>query len=215
MAALYSLYQYQYQKQLNRQKSIGKPDLGGPFSLVDVNGKSVSNEDLLGQWVLIYFGFTKCPDICPDEMNKVTEVLNGLDASGRHVLPVFITIDPQRDTQERMKQYFEDHDFHKRIIALTGPHEALQKTCRAFRVYYTRPTPEEVARGDYLLDHSIINYLIDPEGTFIDFFGKSLSRDEMQTKMAKCIDEWESEKWWERMWPQRKEQPAASTASTG
>merc|ERR1719353_2857698 len=131
IAGLYSLYQYQYQKQLNRQKSVGKPDLGGPFTLQDVDGKTVSNTDLMGQWVLIYFGFTKCPDICPEEMAKVSEVLEGLDRSGRHVLPVFITIDPARDTPERLTKYFKDADFHKRVIALTGSHDHLQKACRA------------------------------------------------------------------------------------
>lgn len=180
ITGLYSLYQYQYQKQLTRQKSVGKPELGGPFTLMDIDGKPVSNTDLLGQWVLIYFGFTKCPDICPEEMAKVShprphthspscaraarpwqvsEVLDGLDCAGRPVLPVFITIDPSRDTPERLKNYFESHDFHKRTLPLTGSHEALQKACRAYRVYFTRPTPEEIARGDYLLDHSIISYL--------------------------------------------------------
>ena len=71
VAGLYGLYQYQYQKQLNRQKSVGRPELGGPFTLTDIDGKPVSNTDLMGQWVLIYFGFTKCPDICPEEMTKV------------------------------------------------------------------------------------------------------------------------------------------------
>jgi len=201
ITGLYSLYQYQYTKQLNRQKSVGKPELGGPFTLMDVDGKTVSNTDLTGQWVLIYFGFTKCPDICPEEMAKVSEVLEGLDTSGRHVLPVFITIDPARDTPARLKSYFETADFHKRVIALTGSHEALQKACRAYRVYFTRPTAEEVARGDYLLDHSIISYLLDPQGNFVEFFGKSLSRAEMETKMAKCIDEWESAKWWDDTLP--------------
>ena len=70
ITGLYSLYQYQYNKQLNRQKSVGKPELGGPFTLMDVDGKTVSNTDLMGQWVLLYFGFTKCPDICPEEMAK-------------------------------------------------------------------------------------------------------------------------------------------------
>ena len=70
ITGLYSLYQYQYTKQLNRQKSVGKPELGGPFTLMDVDGKTVSDTDLTGQWVLIYFGFTKCPDICPEEMAK-------------------------------------------------------------------------------------------------------------------------------------------------
>jgi len=201
IAGLYGLYQYQYQRQLSRQRSVGKPDLGGPFTLVDPDGKTVSSKDLVGQWVLIYFGFTKCPDICPEEMEKVTKVLHGLEASGRQVQPVFITIDPSRDTQARLKQYFGEHEFHKKTIALTGSHEAIKAACRAYRVYFTRPAPEEIARGDYLLDHSIISYLVDPEGNFVDYFGKSLSQDEMQTKMGKAIDAWETEKWWDRMTP--------------
>lgn len=201
IAGLYGLYQYQYQRQLSRQRSVGKPDLGGPFELVDPDGKTVRSKDLVGQWVLIYFGFTKCPDICPEEMEKVTTVLHNLEASGRQIQPVFITIDPSRDTQARLKEYFDGHDFHKKTIALTGSHDAIKKACRAYRVYFTRPLPEEIARGDYLLDHSIISYLVDPEGNFVDYFGKSLSQDEMQTKMGKAIDAWETEKWWDRMTP--------------
>jgi protein SCO1/2 len=123
LAGLYGLYQYQYQRQLARQRTSGRPDLGGPFSLLDPDGKPVRSADLHGRWVLLYFGFTKCPDICPDELDKVRTVLERLEGRGRDVLPVFITIDPDRDTRPRLKTYFADHDFHPKTLALTGSHE--------------------------------------------------------------------------------------------
>ena len=140
-------------------------------------------------------------------------MLYGLEAGGKRIQPVFITIDPSRDTKARLKHYFAEHDFHPATIALTGSHDDIKKACRAYRVYFTKPTEAEVARGDYLLDHSIISYLVDPEGNFVDYFGKSLSKDEMQTKMGKAIDGWETSKWWDRMTPSwmRDEPPAAST----
>ena len=137
LAGLYGLYQYQYQRQLARQRTSGRPDLGGPFSLLDPDGKPVRSADLHGRWVLLYFGFTKCPDICPDELDKVRTVLERLEGRGRDVLPVFITIDPDRDTRPRLKTYFADHDFHPKTLALTGSHEV--RRARATRA--ARPAP--------------------------------------------------------------------------
>ena len=160
LGALYGLYQYLYTRELTALRQAGKPDLGGPFSLVDSDGKRVSSEDFLGQWVLLYFGFTKCPDICPDELHKVTGVLHELEALGQPVQPVFITIDPARDTQARLKSYFAEASFHHKYIGLTGTHDEVKRACRAYRVYFSKPTDEEIRRGDYLLDHSIISYLV-------------------------------------------------------
>ena len=157
LAGLYGLYEYQKQRQATAVRAAGKPDLGGPFSLVDVDGKRVTSDDLQGKWALLYFGFTKCPDICPEEMTKVSDVLKRLDAKGQIIQPVFITIDPSRDTKARLKSYFAEGGFHERFLALTGTHEEVRKACRAYRVYFTKPTPEEVKRGDYLLDLSLIH----------------------------------------------------------
>lgn len=202
LAGLYGLYEYQKTRQLTAQRTAGKPDLGGPFSLVDADGKSVTSESLEGQWVLLYFGFTKCPDICPDELHKVSDVLHRLDARQQKLQPVFITIDPARDTKPRLKAYFnEETGFHPRFIGLTGTFDEVRKACRAFRVYFTKPTAEEIKRGDYLLDHSIISYLIDPEGEFADYYGKSLSGDEMFDRVSKLITDWERQKWWDSVLP--------------
>jgi protein SCO1/2 len=195
LGALYGLYEFQYWRQANRQRAAGRPNLGGPWELVDPAGKRVSSEDYRGQWLLLYFGFTKCPDICPQELEKVSDVLTNLDARGQRVAPVFITIDPDRDDPGRLKRYFAEMGFHPRFVGLTGSADALRAACRKFRVYYTRPTAEELAAGDYLIDHSIISYLVDPEGNFVEYFGKSLRAAEMETKMSAVIRDWERARW--------------------
>jgi len=202
LAALYGGYQIQYQRQLHRQRSAGRPDLGGSWSLVDVAGTPVTSEGLEGQWVLLYFGFTKCPDICPQEMEKVSSVLTKLDGKGQPVKPIFITIDPARDTAARLKRYFAESDFHPGFVPLTGSFEEVRRACRAYRVYFTKPTEEEQKAGDYLIDHSIISYLISPEGGFIEYFGKSLSADEMEKKMGGLITDWERDRYLRRTLPE-------------
>ena len=202
LAGLYGLYEYQKMRQLTIQRAAGKPDLGGPFTLEDVDGKRVTSESLKGKWVLLYFGFTKCPDICPDELHKVSDVLKRLEAGGKPIQPVFITIDPARDSKPRLKAYFSaEQGFHPGFMALTGTMEEVRAACRAFRVYFTKPTAEEIKRGDYLLDHSIISYLVDPEGEFADYYGKSLSGDEMLERVSKLIGDWEREQWWDSVLP--------------
>ena len=199
LVALYGSYEYVKTRQMTAQRAAGKPDLGGPFSLVDLNGKRVTADSLRGQWVLIYFGFTKCPDICPEELTKVSGVLNELDARRQPIQPVFITIDPARDTAARLKEYFATAMLHPRFLALTGSDDEVRAACRAYRVYFTKPTKEEIKRGDYLLDHSIISYLVDPDGEFADYYGKSLSSDEMLTRVSEFIGGWERQRWWDNM----------------
>ncbi|KAL1515979.1 hypothetical protein AB1Y20_002592 [Prymnesium parvum] len=201
LAGLYGMYEYLKFTEMTRQRSTGRPDLGGDFTLVAEDGREVSNQQLMGRWTLLYFGFTKCPDICPEEMHKLTRVLRALDARGVRVQPVFITIDPERDTPARLAEYFRRAGFHEGFLALTGSHEQVRQACRAYRVYYSRPTEEEVKAGDYLLDHSIISYLLDPEGEFADYYGKSLSASEMEERMLKQISDWERERWWEENMP--------------
>lgn len=130
LTGLYGMYEYQKFKQMTKQRSAGRPDLGGDFTLVGLDGKPVTNQDLMGRWTLLYFGFTKCPDVCPEEMDKVTNVLCKLDAKGVHVQPVFITIDPDRDTPQRLGSYFENSSFHERFLPLTGSHD---QVCKRFR----------------------------------------------------------------------------------
>ncbi|XP_057801227.1 protein SCO1 homolog 1, mitochondrial [Salvia miltiorrhiza] len=150
--------------------SVGKAAIGGPFNLVDHNGKTVSEKDFLGKWNLFYFGFTHCPDICPDELQKLASAIDKIKAkSGLEVVPVFISVDPERDTVEQVREYVKE--FHPKLIGLTGSPDDVKKTARAYRVYYMK-TEEE--GSDYLVDHSIVMYLMDPDMQFVKFFGKNL-----------------------------------------
>ncbi|KAI3447796.1 hypothetical protein Pfo_004461 [Paulownia fortunei] len=151
--------------------SVGKAAIGGPFNLIDHNGKSVSDKDFLGKWNLIYFGFTHCPDICPDELQKLASAIDKIkEKSGMEVVPVFISVDPERDTVEQVHEYVKE--FHPKLIGLTGSPDEIKNVARAYRVYYMK-TEEE--GSDYLVDHSIVMYLMDPNMQFVKFFGKNLN----------------------------------------
>ncbi|KAI4533325.1 hypothetical protein MG293_016344 [Ovis ammon polii] len=144
-----------------RQRSIGKPLLGGPFSLTTHTGEPKTDKDYLGQWVLIYFGFTHCPDICPEELEKMIQVVDEIDSIPTlpNLTPLFITIDPERDTKEAIANYVKE--FSPKLIGLTGTKEEIDQVARAFRVYYS-PGPKDEDE-DYIVDHTIIMYLIGPD----------------------------------------------------
>lgn len=168
--------------------SIGKALLGGPFDLFDVDGKRVTSEMFKGKYVLLYFGFTFCPDICPDELRKMQKALKDLNLlkGMPEVVPVFITIDPDRDTPDRLKEYRKS--WSPDIHWLTGSKEKIDEAAKAYRVYYSIPTEDEkMGDNDYLVDHSIFFYLLNPEGEFMEFFGKNLKAEEVTLKMAKAL----------------------------
>jgi protein SCO1 len=166
--------------------SIGKPALGGPFSLQGMDGESVTDKDFRGQYILLYFGFTHCPDICPEELAKMGNALDIVDEAvpKSNVTPVFVSVDPRRDTPARLKEYKKQ--WHPRMVMLTGSNEQIKNACRQFRVYYSEP-PDTT--GDYLVDHSIFFYLMDRDGEFMEYFGKNLTADEVATKMSLLLDE--------------------------
>ncbi|KAF6737258.1 SCO1-like protein, mitochondrial [Oryzias melastigma] len=165
-----------------RNKSIGRPALGGPFSLVDHNNKPSSSQDFLGQWVLLYFGFTHCPDICPDEIEKMIEVVDEIDKikSLPDLTPVLITIDPERDTPEAMAAYVKE--FSPKLIGLTGTTAQVEEVSRAYRVYYSQGPKDE--DNDYIVDHTIIMYLIGPDGEFVEYFGQNKRAVEISNSIA-------------------------------
>jgi protein SCO1/2 len=169
---------------ITKQERIGVPRLGGPFELVDRKGKVVTDEDLKGQYLLIYFGFSFCPDICPQEMEKQTRAIELIDESiGPVATPVFISVDPKRDSPPVVDEYCKE--FHPRIVGLTGTSEQVKKASRAYRVYYNEGV--KVDEQDYLIDHSIIHYFVGKDGKFIDFFGKNMTAKEMADKMKAVI----------------------------
>ncbi|GAB5031572.1 sco1 family protein [Nannochloropsis oceanica] len=171
-------YYYQGEKEKKQQQALGKvtsygkPALGGPWTLVDFTGKPVTDADFRGEFLLLYFGFTHCPDICPSELVKVGRILDLLDKEPRlpMVRPVFISVDPDRDNVGQLRHYAQD--FHPRILYLTGTQEQLAKVTKGYRVYFSKADEED--EENYLVDHSIVLYLIGPDGSFLDFFTQSM-----------------------------------------
>ncbi|KAF9933049.1 Cu-binding protein [Modicella reniformis] len=167
--------------------SYGKPKIGGPFSLIDHNGVRTTNEDFKGRYMLIYFGFTNCPDICPDELDKMALVVDSVNRDsefGNVITPIFITCDPQRDSVAEIKDYVKE--FHKDLIGLTGSMEEIAKTAKAYRVYVSKP-PKLAEGEDYLVDHSIFFYLMSPEGQFVECYGRDHDAEHVSKSVKELI----------------------------
>jgi protein SCO1/2 len=145
------------------------------------------------RFLLLYFGFTFCPDICPLELIKQQEVIEALDAAiGKRVDPVFITVDPARDTVAQVMNYCAE--FGPRLLGLTGTPSQVKTVTRAYRVYFNQGIKVAEASEDYLIDHSIIHYLVAPDGSFVDFYGKNLSVKEMVAKIKEKVEDRDARK---------------------
>lgn len=140
--------------------------LGGPFTLVDHTGRTVTERDFAGRALLVYFGFTYCPDVCPTELGTIAAALDAMGPAGERVTPVFVSIDPERDTPAAMADYVSR--FHPRMVGLTGSAEQVAQAARAYRVYYAKVRPREST--DYLMDHSSFIYLVGPDGRVRSLF---------------------------------------------
>ncbi|KAG6813195.1 hypothetical protein H0H92_013315 [Tricholoma furcatifolium] len=194
---LFFYFRYEKQQLLERReeerasKQYGRPQVGGPFALQTPNGQPFTEQNLLGKWSLVYFGFTNCPDICPMELDKVTSVLNTIEEEhGKIFQPLFISVDPARDTSSRIGKYLQD--FHPSFIGLVGSWDATKAVCKSYRVYFSTP-PNADPAGDYLVDHSIFVYLMDPAGKFVDAFGQAVPQEDIIVKVRESIDEWKKE----------------------
>ena len=156
--------------------------IGGPFQLVDQNGKTVTNADLKGKWSLVYFGYTHCPDACPTALNDISIALDELGSKRDAVRPVFITVDPERDTPDVLKSYVTAFDAP--ILALTGTPEEIAQAAKDYRVYYAKH-PE--AGGDYSMDHSSVIYVMDPEGRFTASFTHESTPEQIAERLKKLL----------------------------
>jgi protein SCO1/2 len=158
--------------------------VGGPFTLQDGSGKQVTDRDFRGKFMLVYFGYTFCPDVCPTTLNEVADALDRLGPKADRVQPIFITVDPKRDTPVVVKQYVAA--FTPRLIGLTGTPEQVAQAAQAYRVYYaehrTGPGPD-----DYSMDHSSILYLMGPDGKFVAPIRADESGSQMADDLARFI----------------------------
>lgn len=187
--------QMRFDPKLRAVKSFDSPEgpsIGGPFSLVDVKtGRRVTDVDMKGKWLYIYFGFTNCPDVCPEEMAKMARVIKHLDKKvGKdYWQPIFISLDPKRDTPAKIREYLSD--FSPRIMGLVGTQAEVEAAARQYRVYFAIPDEEAMSEDDYLVDHSIIMYLIDPEGRFSDYTTKEFQWFESYSKLLRRMMDYE------------------------
>jgi protein SCO1/2 len=156
--------------------------IGGPFRLVDQDGKMVTDADLRGKWSLVYFGYTHCPDACPTALNDIAVALDELGPKRGAVRPVFITVDPERDTPDVLKAYVTAFDTP--ILALTGTPEEIAQAAKSYRVYYAKH-PE--AGGDYSMDHTSVIYVMDPQGRFTASFTHESSPEEIAERLKRLL----------------------------
>jgi cytochrome oxidase Cu insertion factor (SCO1/SenC/PrrC family) len=168
----------------------GAPELpaiavGGPFSLEASDGRTVTDQTYRGKWQLIYFGYTLCPDACPTALNDIAGALERLGPEAAEVQPLFITVDPARDTPKVMGEYVKAFD--PRIIGLTGSPEAIAAAARNFRVYYAKVADKDAPDG-YLMDHSSVIYVMRPgDFKFVATFTHETTSDEMADRLKKLI----------------------------
>ncbi|KAH7261328.1 SCO1/SenC-domain-containing protein [Fusarium redolens] len=170
-------------------KGVGRPKVGGSFELIDQDGKPFTSEMMKGKHSLVYFGFTRCPDICPEELDKMATMLDIVEekAPGA-LLPIFITCDPARDTPKALKEYLGE--FHEKFIGLTGTYDQIKALCKKYRVYFS--TPQNVKPGqDYLVDHSIYFYLMDPDGDFVEALGRQHSPQQAAALILDHMKDWD------------------------
>ncbi len=211
------LWYFEHEKERMRRKRIaeaskgvGRPKVGGDFALTDHNGKPFTSDMMKGKYSLVstvsreavtsrlhfadarvsqvYFGFTRCPDICPEELDKMATMLDIVEAKvPGELLPIFVTCDPARDDPKALKTYLSE--FHPKFIGLTGTYEQIKDMCKKYRVYFS--TPEHVKPGqDYLVDHSIYFYLMDPDGDFVEALGRQHSPDQGAKVILEHVGDW-------------------------
>jgi len=155
--------------------------IGGPFELVDETGQTVTDKDVITEPTLIYFGFSFCPDVCPIDNARNAAAVDILAEQGHSVTPVFVTVDPARDTVEVMRDYTDN--FHPKMIGLTGTVDQTDAAAKAYRVFYQLHDDDPEY---YLVDHTVMTYLALPETGFADFFRRDDSPDQVADRVA-CI----------------------------
>lgn len=163
----------------------GVATIGGPFELVDHQGRTVRNTDFRGSYMLVMFGYTSCPDVCPTELQLISEVMENMGASTAKLRPLMVTIDPERDTGEILADYIGN--FHPAITALTGSVAQVTAVAKAYKVFFAKG--EVDPDGEYFMDHSSFIYLMSPDGLYLQHFPPTVAPDVMAAKILSLISE--------------------------
>jgi cytochrome oxidase Cu insertion factor (SCO1/SenC/PrrC family) len=168
---------------LGRSVVTGQADIGGPFRLTDQTGKSVTQADYRGRYMLIYFGYSFCPDVCPTTLGVMAQALDKLGPErARRVVPIFITIDPERDTPKVLGDYMKA--FGPSFVGLTGSAAAIKDAEKKYRVYAVKKPLE---KGGYGMDHSSVLYLMGPDGRIVSFYDEAISPDDLAKELRQKI----------------------------
>lgn len=156
--------------------TVGRVNIGGPFTLTNQEGVSVSDEDFRGQYTLVYFGYTFCPDLCPTELQTITFALEALGDAAEKITPLFVTIDPKRDTVEAMRDYVSY--FHPRLVGLTGTVLEIAQVTKAYGIFYA-VSEDDGSTTEYLMDHTTTMYLMGPDGQYRTHLRAGMTAEEM------------------------------------
>jgi protein SCO1/2 len=162
-----------------RQGQVAGGDIGGPFTLVNPAGQEITDTQVLQKPALVYFGYTFCPDVCPLDMQRNVEAVDVLEERGLDVTPVFISIDPERDTPEAMGDYAAN--LHPKLIALTGSPDQVRAASQAYKTFYKKQEAEDEF---YLVDHTTMTYLMLPGSGFADFYRREVTAEQMADSVA-------------------------------
>jgi len=166
----------------------GQADIGGPFTLVDQTGRTVTEETFAGRPMLIYFGFTYCPDICPTSLQVMAAALDRLSPEDRaEFQPLLITVDPERDTPEALASYVSSPAFPDSLLGLTGSEEQIREAARAYRVYYRR-VDDDGTLAEYTMDHSSLIYLMGRNGEFVEVFPHQATPDQIASRLQQFLE---------------------------
>lgn len=163
--------------------SVGVASIGGPFELLDHNGQVARDSDFRGKFLLVMFGYTFCPDVCPTELQTITEAMEQLGRMAPKVQPLMVTVDPERDTAAVLADYVGN--FHPSLIGLTGSLAQIKAAARAYRVYFAKTPPDD--EGDYFMDHSAFVYLMGPDGQYLHHFPLTTAPVDMADKIRSVI----------------------------
>jgi cytochrome oxidase Cu insertion factor (SCO1/SenC/PrrC family) len=165
-------------------KVMGQALIGGPFTLTDHTGKRVTDQDFRGRSMLVLFGFTFCPDVCPSALQVMSAALDRLGPKADRFVPILITVDPERDTPVQLASYVQS--FHPRLVGLTGTPAEIDAVVKAYRVYVRKVADPKSSAG-YSIDHTSLIYVMGPDGAYVTHFAHTTNADAMAERLAKLL----------------------------